>query len=171
MKDCWGVPNKPHWYKHIKLLGIQSPEASSCAHLNPLSEQRFEHGEKQPCKKKWRHNYICRESFFGVLTNTKHSFQTKGEASFSPLLTATWTNFLSHSTLAINLNKQFEIAAITAHQERLILDGVQGSFCNVCLKQLLIPHFHGDEISSNNHHQLLQSLDGSPQKRGKETAK
>lgn len=81
----------------------------------------------------------------------KYSFQTKGAASFIPLLIVTWTNFLSRSMLATNLNKQFEIAAITAHQDQIILDGVQGSFCNVYLKQLLIPHFHGDEISSNNH--------------------
>lgn len=44
---------------------------------------------------------------FNVLTNMKHSLQVKGIAGVIPLLIATWTNFLPHSMLAINLNKQF----------------------------------------------------------------
>lgn len=44
---------------------------------------------------------------FNVLANIKHSLQIKEVASFISLLIATWTNFLPHSMLAINLNKQF----------------------------------------------------------------
>lgn len=43
---------------------------------------------------------------FNVLANIKHSLQIE-VASFISLLIATWTNFLPHSVLAINLNKQF----------------------------------------------------------------
>lgn len=65
---------------------------------------------------------------------------------------------------AINPNKQFYIAAVIAHQDQIIPGGVQGSFCNIYPKQLLIPHFHGDEISSTNH-QLLRCLNAGPQEK------
>lgn len=44
---------------------------------------------------------------FNVLTNIKHSFQIKGVARFIPPLIATWTNFLRHSMVAVDGNKQF----------------------------------------------------------------
>lgn len=44
---------------------------------------------------------------FNVLANIKNSFKIKGVASFIPLLIDMWTDFLPHSMLAINLNKQF----------------------------------------------------------------
>lgn len=93
--------------------------------------------------------------------NIKHSFQIKGVATFTPLLIATWTNFLPHIVWAINPNKQFYIAPVIAHQDQIILGGVQGNFCNIYPEQ--IPHFHGDEISSTN--QLLCCLNEGPQKK------